>query len=79
MVPAFLTGMKPQDMNIRWRNKPLDGLSRDELRMALVDVLDQTFARPEQATPLQSFYTTFACGMLAGGFFCFVALAIVMA
>lgn len=69
--------MTQQDMTIRWRNKPLDRLSADELRAALVEAIGQTIARPGQGgETAQSFYATFVCGMLAGAFFCLSALAL---
>ena len=68
--------MTQDELTIRWRNKPLDRLSTDELRRALVDVLDQTINRSEDANPTQSFYAAFVCGMFAGAAFCFGALAI---
>lgn len=64
------------DLTIRWRNKPLDKLTPEETRRALVDVLEQSIVRPDQATSLQSFYATFVGGMFAGAIFCLGAVAL---
>lgn len=68
--------MAHENMTIRWRNKPLDMLSPEETRRALVDVLEHAIVRPADATPLQPFYATFICGMLVGAVFCLAAVAL---
>lgn len=68
--------MAHENMTIRWRNKPLDRLSPDELRRALVDVLEHAVIRPADQAPEQPFYATFVCGMLAGAVFCLAAVAL---
>ena len=68
--------MVRDDMTIRWRDKPLDTLSRDEMRQALVDVLQHALLRPgEDNASTQPFFPTFVCGMAAGAAFCLLALA----
>ena len=67
--------MSTNECTIRWRNKPIDKLSIDEMRHALVEALDHTMQSGREDSSLQSFYPAFLGGMLAGGFFCFVAVA----
>jgi len=66
--------MTTNECTIRWRNKPIDKLSTDEMRHALVEALDHTMRPQGGETSLQSFYPAFVTGMLAGGFFCFLAV-----
>lgn len=68
--------MNREELTIRWHNKPIDKLSSEEMRQALVEVLDHTL-RPQRAdAQSQSFFSTFVTGMLAGGFCCFLAVAV---
>ncbi len=71
--------MSTNECTIRWRNKPIDKLSSEEMRRALVEALDHTLqpARAEPQPSAQGFYSAFMTGMFAGGICCFVAVALV--
>jgi len=68
--------MNREELTIRWHNKPIDKLSSEEMRRALVEVLDHTMRPNQTETPPATFYPAFVTGMFVGGFFCFLAVAV---
>lgn len=68
--------MKFDECTISWRNKPLDRLSNDEMRTALIEALGHAVMSQPHSEPADAFYPTFIGGMIAGGVFCLGALLI---
>jgi hypothetical protein len=68
--------MSREECTIHWRNKPIDKLSSEEMRRALVEALGHAIEPRSGEASAQAFYPGFITGMLAGGFFCFLAVVL---
>jgi hypothetical protein len=63
---------------VAWRNRPIENLSRDELRLALEDAADEML-RARSTFGRDQFLTTFVAGALAGATVACVVLTVLHA